>query len=157
MSTYSRRRLKLRSASSLREYEWHNAANTLVSVSWFRLHARRQALPRIYYADLRAADPSIQLIYSFEDVETHEDAFVDFMDSMVSEMQSFDSLVQLGYWLIRNGFSRSLVEQFTEILLASLKTLYGQDWTSGIEEAWIDVLGKASFIIQGADQRRFSV
>ena len=139
------------------EYEGHNAANTIVSVSWFGLHTRRQALPRIYYADLRSADPSIQLIFSFEDVEVHEDAFVNFMDSMVSGMQSFDSLVRLGYLLIQNGFSRSLVEQFTEILLASLKTLYGQDWTSGIEAAWIDILGKASFIIQGADQRRFSV
>ncbi len=139
------------------EYDVQYRANTIVSVSWFRLKNRRQALPRIYYADLRAADPSIQLIYAFEDVEVHEDAFVDFMDSMVSGFQSCDSLVQLGSLLIRNGFSRSLVEQFTEILLASLKKLYGQDWTFGIEEAWIDVLGKASFIIQKADQRRHSV
>ena len=131
--------------------------STVVSVSWFGLQSRRRALPKIFYADVRAVDPSIQLIYSFDDVVVHEDVFVRWMDSLVSGMFCRDDMVKFGFCLLENGFNRHQVEQYADILLGSLKTLYGLEWTPSLDSAWIGLVGKASFYIQGADRRRHSV
>ena len=131
--------------------------DTVISVTWFALRDQRFALPRIYYANLLSADPSIQLIYSLDDVLAHGGAFNDLMDALAAGALTRNDLVQLGHNLFQNGFTRSLVERFAEILLISLKTVYEQAWTPGVELAWTDILARASFVIQGADRRRHYV
>ena len=131
--------------------------STVLSVTWFGLESKRQKLPKIFYAEVLKIDPSIELVFSFADVEAHSERFVTWVDQLVSGMLSREALTSLGVDLVHNGVNRHQVEQFSDIFLESLKTVYGQSWTTGIDDAWTRMVVKASFFIQGADRRRYSV
>ena len=132
-------------------------SNTVLSVTWFGLQSTRRKLPQIFCSAVLAVDPSIEIVYSLADVELHSEAFVLWVDRLVSGMVSRDVLAKLGMDLVHNGFNRHQIEQFADILLESLKTLYGPAWTNKIEDAWTRMIAKASFFIQGADRRRDTV
>ena len=131
--------------------------STILSVTWFGLESTRRELPKIFYTEVLKVDPSLELVYSVADVEARSESFVTLVDQLVSGMLSRDVLTKLGVDLVHNGFNRHQVEQYADIFLASLKTVYGQSWTTGIDDAWTRMIAKASFFIQGADRRRLSV
>lgn len=128
--------------------------NMIVAASWKSLGERRNALRVLFYEDLIAVDPTIQLIFSAEDADKHGGKLLDMTDALASGVLDEEDLVLLGHRIFHSGFDYGRIAEFTEVMFHSIKSIYVWDWTPEINDAWSDVLWRASAIVQNSNRRR---
>lgn len=125
----------------------------IVAESWISLGERRNALRVLFYEELITVDRSIQFLISAQDAEINSGKLLEMVNALASGALDEDELVLLGYKIFQRGFSPGRVMQFTDVLLRTIKAIYVWDWMPEIEEAWKDVLGRASNIVQNSTRR----
>lgn len=131
----------------------------LLRQSFDRIRLRKDAFASSFYEQLWTDNPEAKALFANTDMKKQKKML---LASLILIMENLrqpdileDTLKQLGARHLQYGTLREHYPLFRAALLKTFKSYLGTDWTSEVEQAWVEAYDQITeFMLAGAEEQK---